>query len=174
LISAATAYRNIALLEIYGAFPRILENNLDPNIMNPAPWEWEFEPPDEDASYLSRTHSWLRAIAVHTLEDTSQITITSAASRLLPLILVSAAGQLRFPSSLTALEESQSAQQDGTIEARCEVEQRMLALSRKYPQRHVLQMLDIAKEVWLRLDDGDSEANWIDVSHDKGWQTLFG
>lgn len=167
LISAAEAYRYIGLLELYRAFPELLRNRLEEDSM---PDGLRFAGPASHEGYVDEMDSWITAIAIHGLDTIKPIPISSCACRLLPILMVASGGQLRFPDG----ETSDSDRHDAVVEARYLVEDRMLVLSRKYPQRPLLQMLDIVKEVWQRLDGQSDTVHWIDVAHDKGWQTIMG
>lgn len=167
LVSAAEAYRCIGLLELYRAFPELLRNRLDEDSM---PDSLRFAGPQNHQGYADELDSWITAIAIHVLDTIKPISLSSCACRLLPILLVASAGQLRFPEGTTL----DSERHDAVVEARYLVEDRMLVLSRKYPQRPLLQMVDIVKEVWQRLDGGSDTVHWLDVAHEKGWQTIMG
>ncbi|GIZ46804.1 hypothetical protein CKM354_000991400 [Cercospora kikuchii] len=157
---------------------------------------------DSTKSYKSPLDYHLTMLATQTLDLVKPIPISSGACRLLPLIMLIAGSQLRLPDNIThshnTTTTSRSAaevgssdhadpdttqQYDDLVAARYLVEQRMLVLSRKYAQRPQLCALDIVKEVWERADNpgtangnagGGGGAHWIDVAHEKCWQTIFG
>lgn len=121
----------------------------------------------EQLEPLESADGWLIAVALHILNAVKQISISSAACRLLPPILLSAASQLRLePDCSPECREK-------VVDARYSVEARMLILSRKYPQRPFLQMMDVVKEVWERLDNETSQAHWMNVMHEGGLLTLI-
>ena len=161
-------------MEIYKAYPSCVETYYQKEGRFPAVCGRDFNPPLNGLRFLDALNSWVCAIAIYTLELSKDITISSAACRLQPLILVSCAGQLALPNSPTTSDELQNAGLDEVALARYFVEERMLALSRKYPQRQILQMLEIIKETWQRLDNGSENAHWLEVAHENGWQTMFG
>lgn len=167
LISAAEAYRCVGLFELYRAFPELLRSKLEEDSM---PDSLKFAGPSSHEGYADELDSWITAMAVHVVDTIKPIPISSCACRLLPILLVSSAGQLRFPGG----ESLDSERHDAVVNARYLIEDRMLVLSRKYPQRPLLQMLDIVKEVWQRLDGEGETVHWIDVAHEKGWQTIMG
>lgn len=35
-------------------------------------------------------------------------------------------------------------------------------------------MLEIIREVWHRLDEGNTHAHWLNVLHEKGLRTMMG
>lgn len=169
LIRTAHAHRYVCLLELYCAFPRLLEGRIGGTEKFPPSHYQEFEAPTDHSSYRNVLHSWLFAIAAHILEMLKAVSISSAACRLQPLALVSCAGQLRMPDN-----DLQNAFQEKVVDMRWTIEARLLSFSRKYPEKPLLQMLDIVKEVWQRLDDGAGDAHWLAVAHEKGWQTMMG
>ena len=171
LVNCANAHRCIGLLELYRAFPQLLESKFSTHERFPATANGELDVPTDHSSYTNAHDSRLCALAISTLQTIQDISIASASCRLQPLILVSCASHLRLPDvAFTPMDE----RQDEVIETRSFVEARMLALACKYPQRQLLQMLDIIKEAWQRLDNGNESAHWLDVVHEKGWQTIMG
>lgn len=164
LVQAAKAYQYVGLLEIYLAFPMLLRERLgNGSILEGL----NFSQVDSEGNL----DAWVMAFSNHILETIKPIEITSGASRLLPMILMVIGGQMRLPDTTDSIESTET---DRIVDARYTIEARMLDLSRKYPQRPLLQMIDIIKEVWQRLDDGSPHAHWIDVAHEKRWQTIMG
>ncbi|KAK4506505.1 hypothetical protein PRZ48_000237 [Zasmidium cellare] len=159
LIRCAEALKYVGLLEIYSMFPDILSERIS-NDLGCLSVIDQFEP-------LESANDWLIAIALHILNAVKPISISSAACRLFPPILLSASSQVRLDP------ECSSEFRERVVEARYTVEARMLLLSRKYPQRPFLQMLDIVKEVWERLDNGTAQAHWMNVMHEGGLLTLI-
>ena len=165
LIVSADALRFVGLLEIYDVFPHLLHRHAN-NDTELSGFSFAFA--TEAATPTANQEVSVTAMAMHILETVKPIAITSAACRFLPFILLAAGCRLRLAAGFT------EQQQDEITQVRYVVEARMLLLSRKYPQKPMLQMLDIIKEVWQRLDQGSTEAHWLDVADEKGWQTLMG
>lgn len=161
LIMCADAMRFAGLLEIYDVFPDLLRRQASNDTELSG---FSFADVTESTVHADS----LTAIAMHVLETVKPIAITSAACRLLPFILLVAGCRLRLSQG------GSDQEQDEITQVRYIVEARMLLLSRKYPQKPLLQMLDIIKESWQRLDQGSTEAHWLDVADEKGWQTLIG
>jgi hypothetical protein len=174
LLRAAEAYRFIGMLELYMIVPSLLEARIERGERFPASNVEDFEEPIDDSGFLENRDSWLSAIALHTLQLIKDVSIHSATCRMHLLILVSAGSQLRLPSATIALDESANPHHDKVLEGRGFVDSRMLALSRKYPQKQVLQILDIIKEAWDRLDRGEKRVHWLGVAHEQNWQTMLG
>ncbi|KAK5170080.1 uncharacterized protein LTR77_004664 [Saxophila tyrrhenica] len=172
LVALADAYRFAGLLEIYTLFPNLLEARLgaDASIFDPLGAMAQ----ESQSAYADTHEVWRVAMAVHILNLIKPIPITSGGCRLMPLLLIISGSQLRFPDSSLTPSDTISAQHNEIIQSRYLVEARMLVLSRKYPQRPLLQMVDIIKEVWQRLDNGDQSAHWLEVVHEMGWQTIMG
>lgn len=167
LVAIAKAYRCIAFLELYQSYPRLLWDALSEDKLIEDFQQLKLSQQSRNEEEL---HLNLTSIATHTLQIVKPIPISSAACRLLPLIMLSAGSQVRIPDDVK-LDTDQSAE---LLDVRYLVEQRMLVLSRKYPQRPLLVMTSILKEVWERVDAGLSGAHWMDVAHEKCWQTIMG
>lgn len=162
LIITADGMRFAGLLEIYGVFPDLLQRHADNDTELSG---FSFGSTEEGDDSPTDT---LTAIAMHALDTVKPISITSAACRFLPFILLVAGSRLRLAAG------SSDREQEEITQVRFLVEARMLLLSRKYPQGPQLRILDIIKECWQRLDQGSAEAHWLDVADEKGWQTLVG
>ena len=177
LLRDAEAYRFVGLLEVYMIVPSLLEARIERGEAFPPSAVEDFVEPTGDLGALESRDSWLSAIALHTLNLIKDVSIHSATCRMHLLVLVSAGSQLRTPggSSSSASDEPQnSAHHDKVLEGRGFVDSRMLALSRKYPQKQVLQILDIIKEAWDRLDRGEKRVHWLGIAHEQNWQTMLG
>jgi hypothetical protein len=175
LVCIAHAQRYVGLLEIYAAFPQLYGDVSKQRTPLPLLHDREPDRSSDNAGDGRTPRDSLCAIAMNILEIMNDISVTSSACRLLSLILVSCACQLRLPDQSKATEESQSERHNQVITARFIVESRLLALSTRYPQRHMLQTLEIVKEVWDRLDDDKvNKGHWMDVMQEKNLQTMIG
>ncbi|GAB7361494.1 hypothetical protein MBLNU230_g1550t1 [Neophaeotheca triangularis] len=173
LIRSADANRHIALLEIYTCFPTILENKLAAGSLFPKCYDQRFHPP-ADADHQANSNyveSCACALAEFTLNIIKCIPVTSGACRMQLLTLISCASQLRLPKTS---QDSDDARSKEISDSRDFVKERMLALSRKYPQKQIMQLLDVINEVWERLDELKDYAHWMHVVHDKRLQTMLG
>lgn len=169
LVILADAYRIAGLLEIYSLYPDLLEarRSEGSSVLDKISITG-------DSAYSTELCVWMVSMASHILHTTKPIPVISGGCRLLPLLLTIAGGQLRFPDNTTSSDHIVHAQHNEMIQLRYLVEARMLVLSRKYAQRPILQMLELIKEVWQRLDNGDAGAHWLEVVHEMGWQTIMG
>lgn len=175
LVRIAHAYRFVGLLEIYRGFSHLYEERMNQDTNLPLLYDRSVDENIDHSGYSTALDSFSCAIATEVIDTVKEISISSSACRLLPLVLVSCAGQLRFPDFEEPMDETQQARHDKLVEARYFAESRMLALSRRYPQKQMLQILDIIKETWNRLDnDLPDGAHWMDVMHDKQLQTTLG
>ena len=175
LICLSHAHRYTGLLEIYGEHPHLFEELRINEIPLPPLNDRLMDEPLDHSGYTNTLDASLCTIAMNVLETLRELSVSSSACRLLPLVLVSCSGHLRFPDRPLPGDEAQYERHDQVIEARYFVESRMLALSTRYPQKQMLQILEIAKEVWDRLDNDKAEnAHWIDVMHEKQMQTMMG
>ncbi|KAF4552834.1 Fungal specific transcription factor domain-containing protein 16 [Elsinoe fawcettii] len=174
LVQTARANRLMGLLEIYAAFPHWLQKRIGMDPKFSASFGHNFATTLDHSCYQDPVESWLCAISLHILDHLRDIPISSSSCRLHPLILISCASQLRFPDQATPDSECADVQQDQVFDGREWIEARMLGLSRKYPQKQQLQILDIIKETWQKLDDKSPGAYWLDVTHENGWQTMMG
>ena len=171
LILVSRAYKGTGLLEIYRAFPNVLWTRLE---NDPTLESLNQDLCVDQAGFANELDARLTAIAISTLKLVEPIKISSGACRLLPIILTSSASQLRLPEYTEESSDSDREPYDKALEYRFLVEARMMDLSRRYPQKPLLQMIDIIKEVWQRLEDGEPRPHWMDVAHEKGWQTDMG
>jgi hypothetical protein len=161
------------MLELYMIVPSLLEARIEHGETFPPSIVEDFVEPVDDLGFIESRDSWLSAIALHILQLIKDVSIHSATCRMHLLVLVSAGSQLRFPSAMS-LEESPNAHHDKVLEGRGFIDSRLLALSRKYPQKQVLQILDIVKEAWDRLDRGEKRVHWLGIAHEQNWQTMLG
>lgn len=175
LVRIAHAQRYVGLLEIYAAFPHLYEEALKQRTSFPLLYDRQIDRSADDAGNTQTPRDSFSAIAMNILEIVNDISVTSSACRFLSLILVSCACQLRIPDLSKTTVETQSECHNQDITARFIVESRLLALSTKYPQRQMLQILEIVKEVWDRLDNDQlDKAHWMDVMQEKNLQTMIG
>jgi hypothetical protein len=173
LIRAAHGHRFVGLLEIYRAFPHLYKDRSNA-VSLPLLYDRDLNESIDHSGYATILDSALCAISSEVLGSLKEISISSSACRLLPLTLVSCACQLRFPDQSQPAKEAHGDRNDQVVEARYFVESRMLALSTRYPQRQILQILEIIKEVWDRLDnDQVDNTHWMDVMHERHLQTLL-
>lgn len=175
LVGISHAQQYAGLLELYREYPHLYEELRTNKIQLPRLGNQLFGDALDHSGYTNSLDASLCTIAMSVLEALGSISVSSSACRLLPLVLVSCSGHLRFPDQPLPGEEAQYDRHDQVIEARYFVESRMLALSTRYPQRQMLQILEIAKEVWDRLDSDEVyNAHWMDVMLEKQMQTMMG
>lgn len=135
---------------------------------------------------------WLTDFAVTLVSRLKTIPFESRTRCLQPLLLVASCSELRLPklSDDTDEEQNQNATDPGQRRptetpnismAAIEVSQtRKFILGRLTSFMHVLPpkpinvCLSLVKEVWRRMDAGETNTYWIDVMIEKGWETTMG
>jgi hypothetical protein len=172
-IIIAEAYRCAGLLEIYRVFPSILRKRLGTDKFtwtDKASFEFptpRFETPYEDTD----TKLWVNSLALHILECLESLPSSTGTCCLQPILLVAAASELRFVSSIDFFDVH--ANDSRVMQARQFADKRLHEYALRLPEKPIRRAIDIVKEVWRRLDDGD-DAFWIDVMVEKGWHTNMG
>jgi hypothetical protein len=129
-------------------------------------------------------NTWLTEFAVTTISRLKTIPLESRTRCLQPFLLVASCSELRLPSPP---EEGGNHEHNGSTEAptvsmeAIEVSQtRRFILGRLTSFLHVLPpkpinvCLRLVREVWRRMDAGETDAYWIDIMIEKGWETTMG
>ena len=170
LVRLASAYRLVGILEIYSIFPHLAHEHIQ---MATTIDGFNFGCMDQDVGNSDSVAKSLPKLAKFVLFSILKpITIESGSSRLLPLLYVIIANHLLL--SETRDESDVVLNDDDEIQPRTLIDERMLEMSRKYPQRPQLQMLDLTRVIWHRLDGESMDVHWLQVMHQKGMQTLMG
>ncbi|KAJ5156740.1 hypothetical protein N7492_009543 [Penicillium capsulatum] len=151
---------------------------------------------DQHALY----NNWLTEFAVTTLSRLKTIPLESRTRCLQPILLVASCSELRLPQPPTQPNNPETGQ--GTSHQPTENERtgsipdnepppvsmdaievsrtRQFILGRLTSFLHVLPpkpinvCLRLVKEVWKRMDAGQSDVYWIDVMIENGWETTMG
>ncbi|KAJ4374276.1 hypothetical protein N0V83_003017 [Neocucurbitaria cava] len=171
-IVMAEAYRCAGLLELYRAFPPILRKRLGTDKLSgidnvdfqfPMP---RFETPYEDTDM----RLWLNSLAMHILRSIESLPSSSGTFCIQPLLLVVAASELKFVSSVDFFDVHAN---DAKVNSAREfVIRRLQEFSLRLPNKPLRQMIQLIQETWRRSDDGQ-DAFWIDVMNEKGWHTIM-
>lgn len=168
----AEAYRCAGLLELYRAFPSILRKRLGSDKFGgsgsvdfqfPMP---RFETPYEDTDMKL----WLNSLAMHILRSIESLPSSSGTFCIQPLLLVVAASELKFVSSVDFFDVH--ANDTKILSARDFVIRRLQEYSLRLPNKPLRQMIQLIQETWRRSDDGE-DAFWMDVMNEKGWHTIM-
>ena len=165
------AYRCAGLLELYRVFPSILRKRLgDRSDMSenvdfqfPMP---RFETPYEDTDIKL----WLNSLAMHILRSIESLPSSSGTFCIQPLLLVIAASELKFVSSVDFFDVH--ANDSKILSARDFVMRRLQEFALRLPNKPLRQMIQLIKETWRQSDDGQ-DAFWIDIMNDHGWHTVM-
>ncbi|KAF2270837.1 hypothetical protein CC78DRAFT_450446 [Lojkania enalia] len=169
----AEAYRCTGLLELYRVFPSLLRKRLGTDKFT---WtdnvEFEFPTPRFETAYEGTdTKLWLDSLAMHILGALETLPSSSGTCCLQPILLVAAASELKFVSSVDYFDIF--ANDAKVMHARDFADKRLHEYALRLPAKPVRRAIELVKEVWRRLDDGES-VFWIDVMIEKGWHTLMG
>ncbi|KNG90742.1 hypothetical protein ANOM_000887 [Aspergillus nomiae NRRL 13137] len=154
-----------------------------PDLLNSA---W-FEPmylrpesnPPNDPETLPGTYydSWLTEFALTTLSRLKTIPIESRTRCLQPFLLVASSSELRLPRSEVSLDNSSPNISSHAIEVsrtRQFVLGRLTSFLHVLPPKPIDVCLQLVREVWKRMDAGESNVYWMDVMIEKGWETTMG
>ncbi|KAF2738357.1 hypothetical protein EJ04DRAFT_459266 [Polyplosphaeria fusca] len=172
-IVIAEAYRCCGLLELYRVFPSIMRKRLGTDSFT---WadnvEFEFPTPRYETPYEDTdTKLWINALALHILKELEKLPSSSGTCCLQPILLVAAASELKFVSSVDYFDIC--ANDTKVRRARDFVDRRLHEYALKLPAKPLRKMIELVKEVWRRLDEGEN-AFWIDVMVEKKWYTVMG
>ncbi|KAF2643530.1 hypothetical protein P280DRAFT_488549 [Massarina eburnea CBS 473.64] len=169
-IVMAEAYRCAGLLEIYCVFPSILRKRLGTSWT--ANVDFEFPTPRFETRYEDTdTKLWLNSLAMHILDMIESIPSSSGTICIQQILLVTAASELRFVSSVDYFDVY--ANDVKVLQARKFAIKRLQEHALRLPAKPLRKQIELIKEVWRRQDNGD-DAFWIDVMDENGWQTIMG
>lgn len=172
-IVMAEVYRCTGLLELYRVFPSILRKRLG---RDKCTWadkvQFEFPMPRFETPYEDTdTKLWINSLALHILGALESLPSSSGTCCLQPILLVAAASELKFVSSVDYFDIY--ANDARVLQAREFADRRLNEYALRLPAKPLRTMIELVKEVWRRLDDGQN-AFWIDVMVEKGWHTVMG
>ncbi|KAL1630672.1 hypothetical protein SLS54_000543 [Diplodia seriata] len=175
-VQLGEAYRCAALLEIYRVYPRILQRRLG---ADSASRGWERTgicslTPSTPGTAREATdlRIWLNSLALHVVDLLQEMPHSSGTCSTQPILLVAAAGEMRFVSSLDYFDLH--ANNEKVRHARAFVRERLREFAKRLPSKPLMRMMQLVEEVWRRLDAGDKDVFWLDVMWEKGWQTVMG
>lgn len=168
----AEAYRCAGLLELYRAFPSVLRKRLGSGKSNGIEnADFQFPMPRFETLYEDTDMKlWLNSLAMHILRSIESLPSSSGTFCIQPLLLVVAASELKFVSSVDFFDVHASDSKVNT--ARDFVIRRLQEYSLRLPNKPLRQMIQLIQETWRRSDDGQ-DAFWIDVMNEKGWHTIM-
>jgi hypothetical protein len=169
----AEAYRCAGLLELYRVFPSILRKRLG---TDKSTWvenvDFEFPLPRFETRYEDTdTKLWLNSLAMHILDSIDSIPSSSGTISIQQILLVTAASELRFVSSVDYFDVY--ANDAKVSRAREFAIKRLQEYSMRLPAKPIRKMIELITEVWRRQDNGEN-AFWIDVMDEKSWHTVLG
>lgn len=162
-IQLAEAYRCAGLLQIYHVFPNVLFERMAGEMESGAAL------PSTDDMRRYRT-----ALAFRTLDLVESMPISSGASCLHPILILTAGSELRYYGSPLQDDLSAQAANQRIDLARTFAKDRMSALAARLPQKPYLRMLNLLKEIWLQMDLLGTDVHWMQVMYENGWETIMG
>ena len=169
----AEAYRCAGLLELYRISPTLLRKRLgtDDPTCDDGPSFGFPSPCYETAHEAADVAVWIDSLALHILDLLASLPASSGTCCLQPILLVTAASELRFVSSVDYFDIY--ANDTKVMHARRFVDRRLNEFALRLPAKPLWRMLELIREVWRRLDAGE-DAFWMDVMMRNGWQTVMG
>jgi hypothetical protein len=168
----AEAYRHSGLLELYRVFPSLLRKRLGSGKLSgtdsmdfefPMP---RFETPFEDTDMKL----WLNSLAMHIIRTLESLPSSSGTFCTQPRLLVVAASELKFVSSVDFFDVH--ANDAEVLTARDFVIRRLQEFALRLPNKPLRQMIQLIKETWRQSDEGQ-DVFWIDVMNEKGYHTIM-
>lgn len=183
LLAMAEVYRNTGLLQLYRAFPDLLQARICSEEMvdlfgNAGDIQFDME-----SSNISPTaqDEWLTRFALAAMAKLKTIPFESRTRCLQPFLLVASSSELRLPPASQPLEMPDGDYSLNLSTHAIDVSRtRKFILSRLSSFLHVLPpkpihiCFGLVKEVWRRMDAGEPDVFWMDVMIEKGWETTMG
>lgn len=187
-IYLADAYRCAALLQIYRIFPSILykrvpvSDNSFPSLSTGPGFLSDFlpipisQPPDD----------FLVSLAMHTISLLEKLPPNSGTRCLQPIVLIVAASELRFPTSMsfdplspyplpqsTSIFNSLTSREVDIASARQFVTARLQEFQSSLPAKPIMKAELLVKQTWERADTG-FDVFWMDVMEEMGLRSIYG
>jgi hypothetical protein len=125
-----------------------------------------FETPYEDTDIKL----WLNSLAMHILRSIESLPSSSGTFCIQPLLLVIAASELKFVSSVDFFDVH--ANDSKILSSREFVIKRLKEFALRMPNKPLRQMIQLIKETWRQSDEGQ-DAFWIDIMNENGWHTIM-
>ncbi|KAH9863136.1 hypothetical protein IAQ61_009413 [Plenodomus lingam] len=168
----AEAYRCAGLLEIYRLFPLILRRRLNSGkFQGHGNVDFQFPVPRYETRYEDTdVKLWLNSLAMHILQSLEALPTSSGTFCVQPLLLVVAASELKFVSSVDFFDVH--ANDAKVLTSRNFAMSRLQEFALRLPKKPLRQMMQLVRETWKQSDNGQ-EVFWIDVMNDKGWHCLM-
>jgi hypothetical protein len=171
-VTIAEAYRLTGLLEIYRVFPSILRKRLGSDKAKGTDnIDFAFPTPRFETVYEDTDMKlWLNSLAMHIIRSLESLPSSSGTFCIQPLLLVVAASELKFVSSIDFFDVQ--ANDSEVVFAREFVIRRLQEFALRLPNKPLRTMIQLIKETWRQSDEGN-DAFWIDVMNEKGYHTIM-
>ncbi|RMZ72295.1 c6 zinc finger domain-containing [Pyrenophora seminiperda CCB06] len=171
-VTIAEAYRLSGLLEIYRVFPSILRKRLGSDkFQSSGNMDFEFPTPRFETPFEDTDMKlWLNSLAMHIIRSLESLPASSGTFCIQPLLLVVAASELKFVSSVDFFDVH--ANDAEVVAAREFAIRRLQEFALRLPNKPLRTMIQLIKETWRQTDEGH-DAFWIDVMNEKGYHTIM-
>lgn len=166
------AYRALALLLLYRAFPDLLSQRYWPweedDLLQPRPTLTQLDGNDRD--------TWLTHLALHVISILENIPFESRTRSVQPFIFIAVATELRLaPRGKTrGTEDRNHPLYFRAVRARRFIRSRLSAYKHMLPIEKTRMFYNITEKLWSEVDGGDCTAYWMDILSRKGLGTILG
>ncbi|KAF2162133.1 hypothetical protein M409DRAFT_69344 [Zasmidium cellare ATCC 36951] len=179
LTAIADLHRYIGLLQLYRVFPDLLSDRLAQDSDVDALIAGSEPVPATQA----QRNGWLTSFALEGLKLLESIPPESGTKDFQAFLLVALASELACetkPTSSMDIINQSSSLEDTLITKELDVNimrkfvlDRLHALLGAIPPKPIRVCLDIVKETWRNIDNGQQNVYWLDVVIQNGWETIL-
>ncbi|KAL4787359.1 fungal-specific transcription factor domain-containing protein [Aspergillus varians] len=181
LLTLAEVYRCTGLLQLYRAFPDLLQRRL-PMQQQKQQQQQQHQPTPSPSDFTTYHNTWLTEFALTTLSRLKSVPFESGTRCLQPLLLVASSSELRLPPTpsdplvLSATGNGPCISSHALEIARTRrfILGRLTSFLHVLPPKPISVCIELVTEVWRRMDAGDEDVYWMDVMIEKGWETTMG
>ena len=188
-ITLAESYRCAGLLQLYRIFPALLLARVpySENTFEASTSKDSISQPVFDFLPIPRSQTadeFIVSLAMHIVTLLGQLPPSSGTRCLQPIVVIAAAAELRFATSVTMDAQSSSMPASSIFNslnnreidiatARRFVVTRLQEFQLSLPAKPIAKALELIKETWERSDLGQ-DVYWMDVMTDMGCASIFG
>ncbi|KAK4632397.1 Beauvericin cluster-specific repressor BEA4 [Fulvia fulva] len=170
----AELQRYAGLLQLYHVFPDLLSARLDVHHLDL-----------DDAQTISALNQqrsqWRTSFALEALRMLETIPFETGIKDFQPFLLVAFASELvcegvqstEFQLEIPTTDSNISKEFAEVAMMRKFTIDRLSSLLRTIPPKPIRICLDIVKETWRRIDNGQPQVYWLDVMIENGWETIL-
>ncbi|KAG9242781.1 fungal-specific transcription factor domain-containing protein [Calycina marina] len=188
-ITLAECYRCAGLLQLYRIFPALLHKRIPvfgSNFEHSEPSDFSSQPTFDFLPIPApqTADEFLVSLAIHVVSLLEKLAPTSGTRCLQPIVVITAAVELRFSSSASVdpasafipanpIFSSLTNREIDIATARRFVVTRLQEFQLSLPAKPIIKALELITETWERSDLGQ-DAYWMDVMADMGCASIFG